>query len=189
MGNEVARRPILAITTVPDYEDLGPAMRACTEAEREFVVALFQNGATNYTEAALLTGRFTSRESAQAASSRWMAKPRVLLALDEFVQVSMKQGLAISTKALIEIASDTMHKDRLKASIELLNRNGHLVETVQRHIIEHEADTTTKSLLEEIRSLAADPDVRKALKTGFIEGEYTELTNGDGSEGLEDLLS
>lgn len=182
MGNEIALR-------VPDDADLGPQMRECTVAEREFVVALFQTGARNYTEAALMTGRFESKESAQAAGSRWMSKPRVLMALDEFTRLTMKGGLATSTKALMEIASDVMHKDRFKAAVEILNRNGHLVETVSRHIIEDNRDVSeiVKVAIQYARQLG-DPSLAykllgNSVPKDVIDAEFEEVDE------LEDLLA
>lgn len=174
MGNN------LSTIVVPDETDLGPAMRECTSAEREFVVAMFQVGCKNQMTAAILTGRFTNERSASVSACRWMAKPRVLAALDEYTRITMKMGLPLGTNALIDIASDYMHKDRFKAAVELLNRNGHIVETVQRHIVEHEL--SMKEVETELAKLGYD-----IKPTNAIEGEFTEVDD-DGSEGLEDLI-
>lgn len=177
--------------TVPDEADMGPAMRDCTEAEREFVVAMFQTGAQNYTQAALATGRFGTRESAQMAGSRWMARPRVLLALDEFTRITMKGGLATSTKALLEIANDPMHKDRFKASVEILNRNGHIVETVSRHIVEDVRDTKEiiRMAVEYAKRLGDQSLAYKLLGNAVpkevLDAEFTEVKEDD----LGDLLA
>lgn len=188
MGNN------LSLVVVPDDEDLGPAMLACTIAEREFVVALFQTGARNQTDAAQLTGRYSNRDSANAAAARWMAKPRVVAALDEYTHVQMKMGLPLATKALLDLVIDASEPAiRFKAAQELFNRNGHLIATVQRHIIEDSRDT--KDIVLAAIAYARDlGDERLAYKLlgnsvrkEVIDAEFAEVAT-DGSDGLEDLI-
>lgn len=190
MGHNLAERPLLPLIPAPQEHDCGPAMKKCTPNERAFVAAMFAFGCQNYTDAAMATGRFSSRDSAQAASSRWMHSKRVLDALDEYTRVTMRGGLAIATRALLDIASDPTNPNRLKAASELLNRNGHIVETISRHI--HEQDhTSTKELLHEIgdlaRQLGVDPaKLLGATRAEVVDAEFEEVS--DGTEGLEDLL-
>lgn len=188
MGNQI---PML---TVPDDDDLGPAMRICSVPQREFIVALFQTGCKNYSDAAFLTGRYKSRDVAQAASSRWMSNPKVLAALDEYTRMTMKMGLPLAHRALMELVvgadSDAV---RFKAAVELFNRNGHLVETVSRHIIEDTRDTKeiVKIAIDYARSLG-DPALAykllgNSVPKNIIDAEFVEVRD-DGTNGLEDLL-
>lgn len=183
----------------PDDAECGPAMLACTPLERKFVVALVEGHARNHTQAALMAGKYTSRQSAGAAAWRWMASQRVLLALKEWTQHAMEGDVYLGRRALREIVSDPMHKDRFKAVVELFNRNGMLVETVQRHIVEDRRDTR-EIVLAAIDMARQLGDPRLAYKllgnsvpTDIIDAEFSEVKETvkveTGSEGLEDILA
>lgn len=184
----------ISIIGLPDEDDLGPAMKACSDAEREFVVSLFNLGCRNYTDAAFATGRYKDRGVAQAASSRFMARGHVVAALDEHTRTIMKMGLPLATKALMELVvgadSDAV---RFKAATELMNRNGHIVETVQRHIVE-DRRTTREMIVEAVqlaRKNGLDPRTLLGnIPQDILDAEFSEvISETNGSEGLEDILS
>ncbi len=175
----------------PSDEDCGPAMRACTENERKFIVALVERGARNRTQAAMMLGNYATRESAQVVAHRWFHSERVQLALKEWTQKALEGDVYLARRALREIISDPMHKDRFKAVQELFNRNGMLVETITRHVVEDNRATKDiiRTAIDYARSLGDERLAYKLLGPSYkkeaIDAEFVEI---DGSEGLEDLL-
>jgi len=191
MANDLEKiQPFFPIELPPE-DQLGPAMRAARPLARKFVVALVELGAESYTRAALMTGHFATKESAQAWSSREMRNPKVREALREWTQTAMEGDVYLGRRALREIVSDPMHKDRLKAVDMLFNRNGMLVETVQRHIVE-DSRSTREMIIEAVqlaRKNGIDPRTLLGpnIPKDILDAEFTEVPD-DGSEGLEDLL-
>jgi hypothetical protein len=102
----------------------------------------------------------------------------------------LRSGVALGAAALKEIARDPMHKDRFKASVELLNRGGLLVETQHRLIVQNDTRSTAQ-----IRH-----DVEEALKRLYppgtpipaalmppIDAEFAEVAK-ENFDGLDDIL-
>lgn len=182
----------------PADDECGPAMRLCTENERKFIVALVELGARNATQAAMMLGTFTTRESAAVSACRWKNNERVKNALKEWTQHALEGDVHLAQRALREIISDPLHKDRFKAVQELFNRNGMLVETVQRHIIEDTRDTReiVRAAIDYARSLGDAQLAYKLLGTSVpkdvIDAEFTEVKETvpvTVQDDLEDLLS
>lgn len=197
MGTEIEKRAPISLMVAPSKEDCGPAMAACSELQRKFIVALVELGADNYTRAALMTGHFSTEASAQAWSSRMMHSQKVLSGLREHTELAIKGDVHLARRALMEIAKDPLHKDRLKAAVELFNRNGMIVETVQRHIVQDDRETKEiiRSAIEYAKQAGVDP---KALlgnsfnEKDFIDAEFTEVSPKQpamSSDGLEDVLA
>jgi hypothetical protein len=167
---------------VPNAEDCGPAMRACSPNERAFVVALVESGGTNHTLSAIHAGIGGNPDASKTAAYRIMQRPRVHAAIREEADKRLRGGAILAASVLIEIASDPMHKDRFKAAENLLNRAGLMVENVSRHIIEdHRSDN---ELLMAIAMIAKknglDPSklLGKPLeKANVVDAEFTEVAD------------
>jgi hypothetical protein len=174
----------IAMYDVPD-RDCGPAMRQCTQIQRRFIIALFGIGPGvkgAHQRAALMAGDYTSTNAASVSASRWMDNPTVIAALNEYTANKLRAAGIIGYQALMDVAQDTSPANtghRVKAGVELLNRAGHIVETVSRVTVEHDIPSDTRTLLEEIKALANDPEVRKALAAPVIDAEFVEVEKDD----------
>lgn len=177
----------------PD-ESYGPAMAALTDPQKRFVIAMLETGAQNVTNAAIMAGY--SPNSAQQYGSRLQHIPAVQLAMREEAEKRLRAGALLGASVMIEIASNSQHKDRFKAADRLLGAAGLAVESVSRHIIEdHRTDS---ELTEFIRAIAQRNglDPAKLLGKGeVVDAEFSEIDPRDRSEeiegsmeGLEDLL-
>lgn len=78
-----------------------------------------------------------------------MKKPHVLAAIREEAAKGLLSGALLGMQVLMEIASDTTHKDRLKAAKELLAHSGFVAE--QKIIVENKTDGEARQLITEIR--------------------------------------
>lgn len=177
--------------TVP--QDLGPAMRACTEGQRKFVLALLDTGGGNYTKAAEIAGYAGTPGSIRVTGHQLAHHPKVIAAAREEADRRLRGGAILGASVMIEIASDPMHKDRFKAADRLLGSAGLNLETVSRHIIEdHRSDN---ELLLAIAAIAKknglDPSklLGRPLETEVVDAEFSEVNEPEESfEGLEDIL-
>jgi phage terminase small subunit len=192
MSNNLAR---VSTVPMPNEADLGDAMLQITEAQRGFVIAFLETGGQEHQRAAWMAGFGNSMEAAAVAASRMMRNPNVLAAIREEADRRLKSGAILGASVLVEIASDTKHKDRFKAGVELLNRSGLIVE--QTHRVIHEDHRSDAELERAVVNLAGRLGVDPKMLLGHaaagavaaVDAEFTEVvtvTNGD--EGLEDLL-
>lgn len=180
--------------TIP--EDLGPAMRACSEGQRRFVLALLETGGDNYTKAAMIAGYAGTPGSIRVTGHQLAHHPKVIAAAREEADRRLRGGAILGASVMIAIASDPMHKDRFKAADRLLGSAGLNIETVSRHIIEdHRSDN---ELLLAIAAIAKknglDPSklLGRPLEAEVVDAEFTEVgtidTVEESFEGLEDIL-
>src|ERR1700744_1660602 len=125
-----------SLIELPDPEDLGPAMKACTEPQRRFIIALLETGGQNYGKAAAIAGHGGTELASRVAGHRLAHNPKIIAAAREEADRRLRGGAILGASVMIEIASDPMHKDRFKAADRLLGSAGLNLETVSRHIIE-----------------------------------------------------
>lgn len=171
-------------------------MQALNQNQRNFVVAFIMQGGQNATAAALAAGYANTEGSARVAAHRLVHHPRVQLALREEADKRLRAGALLGASVVQEIASDALHKDRLKAAIELLNRSGLLVE--QTHRVIHEDNRSDSELERAVLAMATkygmdpvkllgDATKKVAAAAAAVDAEFVEVEL-TGAEGLEDLL-
>lgn len=152
-----------------------PHLAHLDEREKTFVRLAVQGKGSNLPQAAEAAGYKNPLEP--------MANRRILRAIVEHADLRIQAAGYMAAEALIEIASDTDHKDRFGAVKEVLNRAGLTVEDRKRIIIE---DTRTpEQIRASILSLADQGKISKeTLKEMLgqagvvIEGEFEEVEGG-----------
>ena len=140
------------MTTLPaEKHEYAPnsAMAALLPKQRGFVEAMVRGGASP---------RFVYQAAAMAGYSEdhgWilMKMPKILAALREEAAKHLLQGALIGAKVLVEIATDSSHKDRFKAAKELLGHSGFTVTQEQKITVEH-VNSETRELIKEISDFA-----------------------------------
>jgi phage terminase small subunit len=181
------------LIVLPAANELGPAMACCTEKQQRFVLALAQVGG-NAKKACLLAGYSPGDDANHnhlgVEGWRNMHNKKVLAAIREVADQRIHGGGILAASVLVEIAMDPMHKDRLKAAVELANRGG--LEHVQKHEVLHKDERLDPEVVANIIRLAREQGVNPQKYLGYdpdkeaaIEGEFEDVT---GMEGLEDLL-
>lgn len=191
-----------ALATHQSYAEskLGPAMRALNERQRQFVLALLEQGTTNYTRAAAAAGYGNNPESLKVQAHRLAHDPRILAALQEEAKARITAGVVMAASSLVQIAEDsnTPTRDRLRALEMIMNRGGLHAMTESKQTIVHEADEA--GAIARIKTLAATLGLdAKALlgSAGVVDVEFVEITSEPvpalippvGSlSGLEDML-
>lgn len=148
-----------------------------TDMQRRFVRALCETGGTNYTLAARMAGYTGNDQTINVTAHRLAHDPAILAALREEADRRLRSGAILGASVLIEIAGDTMHKDRYRAAVELLNRAGLQVINEQKITVEHTGGE--KAMIERIASMAQQLGIdHKKLLGGFVEGEFEEVRPG-----------
>lgn len=191
-------RAIIPLIAIPAADDLGPAMQACTAGERAWVIAKIETGESN-AECARLAGYSASSEDTIKSAGYVLAhRERVQAALLEMSRKLMRTEGPKSIKTLVALRDDTKvdAKDRIKASIELLNRAGmgavaesHL--TVTHELSEAQLDQKILSLAAELgiprdiaaKMLIAPADLDK--NAAAIDAEFEEVPADKTPEQIE----
>lgn len=179
---------------LPPWEELGPKMRALHERERAFVVGLVRNGG-NQTKAGFDAGCQT-RDAAEKYGWRAAHREDVREAMKEWAQSLLGRGALVGAQALLEIAEDPLHKDRLKAAVELMNRNGMIVQTQHKVVVEDNRSTAAivQRVLAMAERLALDPRMlleKAGIDPNVIDADFEPVAlpaPKASDEGLEDLL-
>lgn len=172
----------------------GPAMAALpTDRQRKFVRALCETGGQNHTLAARKAGYTGNEITLNNTAHRLAHDPLILAALKEEADRRIRSGALLGASVLMEIAGDTMHKDRFRAAQELLNRSG--LQVITEHKVTVDRGGNEKAMIERIASMAAQLGIdHKKLLGGFVEGEFEEVPALSAPEplpstdGLEDIL-
>jgi hypothetical protein len=149
-------RNIVPLIHVPEPEDLGPAMQACTIGERAWVIAKIETGASN-AECARLAGYSDTGESAKTMGYVMAHRQRVQEALLEQARKLLRNEGPKSVKLLATVRDNPRaeDKDRIKAAVELLNRAGMSAVTESHLTVTHELLTDAQKD-QRILTLAAE---------------------------------
>lgn len=205
--------PAITIAPVrPVYDDkgLGRHMRKLSPKQRAFVLAYVSLGGQNATAAAKASGYGTTPESQRVAAYRLTHDDKVLAAIREEADKTIRSSILLGTQALIEIAETAHHKDRFKAAVELINRGGLLVTTQHNVNVNVNDSRTDKEVVANIermaKQLGLDPGKLLGQALGVqalpapVDAEFVVVDDGvetdedplagmaDGSEGLENIL-
>jgi hypothetical protein len=186
-------------------DGIGPCMKACSEIERRFVVAILMSGDVNFAGAARIAGYSASSPQVLSAMAHQVShRPRVQAAIQEEAKRRLGAAPLIAVRNLLSIMSDPTHPKQLNAIGMILNRTGLHEQTEHKVVVEHK---DRKTLLSEIKSMAIECGIDPVKLLGHVQAEapvdaeFTEV--GDASiteesildiipetsnEGLEDLL-
>ncbi len=170
-----------------DTYDPQSAMAALTPQRQGFVEAMVEGGAGP---------EFVAKAAALAGYSpthgwKLMREPRVLAALREEAAKHLLAGALIGSKVLIEIATDSEHKDRLKAAKELLAHSGFTAVTEQKITIDH-TNSETRELIKEIQAFAKATGLDSRQLLGSVgvtapepvDAEFTEVSPDEAKAGV-----
>lgn len=170
----------------------GPAMRAITEMQRRFVIAILEQGTANFTDAARIAGYKGDRHQLSVVGHHTAHNPKVQEAMHEEAKRRLHAGVIPAIATLVEVATDKFHKDRVKAAAMILNRVGLHEMTEHKVTVENVSDS---AMIERIHQLAGrlGVDAKKLLgsaakKVTAVDAEFEEAESADGSTGLEDVL-
>lgn len=198
------------IAPIYETKGLGRAMRKISPQQRAFVLAYVETGGRNGSAAARAAGYAPNHPGSQRVTAyRLLHDEKILAAIKEVADKTVRASIVIGTDALIEIASDPSHKDRLKAATELVNRGGLLVATQHNVNVNVTDNRTPEEMLVRIQTLAKalnlNPDALLGAASGrarlpapedVVDAEFEEVSvdtdfdpsEDDGTDGLEDLL-
>lgn len=161
-------------------EAYGPAMRDLNEQQRKFVeMAMLHPLAKDWQIAKAAGYSHRSHGALRVTAHRLFHNPKVLAAIKELTDGEIRGSGLLALAAMKTIARTMNHKDQLKAAVTLAGLAGHTVE--QRiNVNQTITDTSAKSILEEIRQLAAMTGVPldRLLGKPVIEAEFSEVKDG-----------
>ena len=175
-------------------EDLGPAMRACNERQRLFVLAMKYFGGSQK-KCAIAAGY--AEESASVTGHHLAHHPKVQGAMLEVGKELLGTGTILTAKLLIDVISGDEQaevKDRLKAAEMLMNRTGMHAMSEHKSVVVHRSesvDEQIKRLTDMAGKLGIDP--QKLLGGIVVEADYEEVPaapeRSEGGKPGEDDLS
>jgi phage terminase small subunit len=180
-----------SLVLVPPEKKLGPAMQALTPPQQRFVIAMVQTGGRCNARAAAMAGYGGTEEARWNAGYRLAHNAKVIAAIREEAERTLRSAPILATAVLFDIANDPAHKDRFKAAVELFNRAGMIVQTEHKVIVED--DRRTRHEIEEAIILLAkrnglDPTkllgspAKAAVTPDVVDADYEEVDEDDISD-------
>lgn len=172
----------------------GSAMDELTEKQRKFVIAFLESGGKNAANAVLIAGyKCTHPNSSDGIGYELLRNEKVIRALREEADRRLRANAVLGASVLVEIAQDSLHKDRLKAALALMDRGG--LQFIQR--VEHhhtvEDKRSERELVQSIVDMAGRMNMDPKAILGFdpkevLDGQYTEVPPTDEINFLDDAL-
>lgn len=172
--------------------NLGPKMMALTPRQRAFVFAMLETGQDDHTRCARMAGYTGNDNVLYVTAHRLAHDEKIQTAIHEQASKRLKAGAIMATGTLLAIAKNPVHKDQLKAALEIMNRSG--LHAITESKVTHEHTLDDKAAIQRVKDLALSLgiDAKKLLGNyGIVEAEYTEVPEEeefDPAAGLEDLL-
>lgn len=187
-GRSRAMQRAAAIVPRAGTGEPGPALAELTPKQQGWVRHMVETGGTNGLQCAMAAGFTGNKKTLAVTAWRLSRDLKVLAALKEEADRRIRSGALLGASVLIEIAGDTMHRNRFHAAKELLDRAGLQVVTEHKVTVHNSSDE--KAMIDRIAGMAAqlglDP---KKLIGGYIEAEFTEVAAPvEDTTGLEDIL-
>jgi hypothetical protein len=167
--------------TVPatDIGELGPAMRALNVRQRLFVEALLMQGNADQHRAAAAAGYTGTDEVLRSTGSRLARDDKVRAAIHEESIRRMESAAILATSVLVEIAGDSMHKDRLKASLAILDRVGLHATTEHKVTVKKEDDADKiRAICLLADKLGLDKKILLGQAGVVIDAEFVDISPG-----------
>ena len=170
-------RPTLANT-----EALGPAMTALKPRQRVFVKILWERQPISATEAYIQSGYTQNRESAAAGASDLLQVEKVKKAIVEYGRAYAAAFAPELFAAMMQIATNTQHKDQGKVGLAMLKHSG-FVEIIEQ-TMNLNITITRQEKIEAIRAdLAAEGLTKEQIEHELgsfaehevIDGEWTDV--------------
>lgn len=189
MTKAVARYTKEALASV---QDLGPAMRALTDKQRGFVMAMFDLGdSPTYTDCARAAGYEAKEETSFRVIGHQLAhSEKIQLAIKEEADRRVIGMVPLATKRLHQLLLDRTEKDHFSAVKHTQALTGQSPKQV--HVVEHIHDRS--AMIQEIKgSLALLKHLGIAVGADLVppdatDAEFEEVDPESSTEGLEDLL-
>jgi phage terminase small subunit len=141
---------------VSDKLAIKRAADTLTPKKLAFAKAHVQLGGQNATKAAIMAGYSSKGGGAGAAvtASRLLRDPRVLQAIKEETERSLRAGVAMAANTLTELAQNAQSESvRLQASQALLDRGGMQLATLSQHHVLVEDKRTDDELRARVEQL------------------------------------
>lgn len=158
-------------------EEFGPAMRALTEKQRQFVLAMAASPFGTAADWAREAGYSDSGEACKVRGSELTHNPKVQAAVAEHGRSYLNAvGPIVAVTGMLKIAQDPKHKQHLQAIEMIANRVG-LHEKVESHVTVEHKDMTGEALAARIKQLGAKYglDTSKLLGPPVVEAEFKEI--------------
>jgi phage terminase small subunit len=120
-----------------EIEGYGPAMRALTEKQQRYVLAMLADPFGNATQWARAAGYSDKSEGAKVAAFHNAHNPLIEAAANEVARQYLgTMGPVLGVAVAMRIARDAKHPKQLRAAEMLLNRVG-LHEKTEHHVVTH----------------------------------------------------
>lgn len=150
--------------------ELGPAMRALNDKQRQFVLN-YVIAAGNTTQAAQLSGYGTTKDSSYQTGHRLLQDAKIKAAIKEDAERRLNNGAGIAAAGLMKIGLEsTDEKNRIKALQTVLALAG--INPIARHEHIHVHQTAT-AIEAEIRKMAGVLGMDADRLLGY-DGDITE---------------
>jgi phage terminase small subunit len=176
----VGRSQGIATIGDPDEATLGPAMLACTLAQRRFVLGKLHGlSAKAAAKEAGYRDNPGNSNQIEVAASKLTHDPKVMAAISEMARgLGIVEGIPTAIRAFIDVASDPTKeaKDRNTAAKELCDRFGFAATSKHEMNVTH-VDLTSDEAVKKLERLSKvfKFDPQKVVDSVTIDAEFEEV--------------
>lgn len=159
-----------------DEAELGPKMRALTERQRAFVLAVIEHPGITQGKAAELAGYQNSPGGYRVTGHMLSHDERVIAAIHEVAGQRMRSQSLLAATVLTQLLGSEDEKIALKAAGMLLDRVGFGAQQ-NININQTVTDNSGKAIMDRIKALASKHgmDAKRLLGAPVVEAEFSEV--------------
>jgi hypothetical protein len=173
---------VSGVSTIPDPEEdsLGPAMRACTGAQRRFAIAAVMYPLAKDWQIAKAAGYSARSHGAlRVEAHRQFHSEKVLAAIKECADKEIRGSAMLGIATMKKIARFDGHKDQLKAASGLVGLAGFTIDQ-NINVKQTVTDKTGDAIMARIKQLAEKHGLDAAQLLGgpagpVIDAEFSEV--------------
>ncbi len=198
MENTPSKTLVLMPIEMPTVEDMGPALRACTEKQRKFVVALYHSGQRE--RAYVMAGYSASSDNLVGTGAHGVFhNPKVQEAIREYGRDNAMGALIPQAFMAIEEALRLGDiKEKTKAAGMVFDRTGfHAMQEMKITKVGEDRVGQIKEIIKLAKEQGLDPRTLIGNAVDFVDADFEVLERSEGAkpieaetsfDGLEDLI-
>ena len=162
-------------------DELGPAMAALTELERNLVRAHFDHPNWSQAQQAEIAGyqKGTAPNQLSVTGARAFGRERVIAALLEEGSKRLRSGGAIAISALVDMVRNPQHKDHAKAVQMVLDRTGFHAMSEHKVTVDDKRPQTKQELIAKILEMAEARGLDQTAKMKLIGHDPTKAIDAE----------
>jgi hypothetical protein len=169
-----------ALIPQDDLENLGPAMQALTQLQRNFVTVYLEHSNWSAASIAREAGYADTGDACKVRAHTLVHDERVIAAINEQASKLLRRGGSIGVQGLMALALNPNHKDHLKACIAIMDRTGFHAMSEHKVTVDDKRPQSKKEMIDRVKLLAEElglgqEAIKKMTGEDVVDVEFKEV--------------